>query len=170
MTEIRLAQLKDIPILRKVAIEVQYDTFGDSNSPEIMEAFIQENFTDDKLTQEFAEPGSQYFMAWDGADVAGFMRLRVTDEVETHLGPNALEIQRLYVMKRHQGKKIGGMLMQLALDYGRTRGFEWIWLGVWEKNIKAQKFYGKWGFEHFGEHVFWMGPDPQNDYLLKLKL
>jgi ribosomal protein S18 acetylase RimI-like enzyme len=170
MIEIRPARPEDIPVLKKVAIEVQYDTFGDSNTPEIMTAFIQENFTDEKLEAEFMEPNSQYFMAWDGTELAGFLRLRVTAEVEKYLGANTLEIQRIYVTRAYQGKKIGAQLMHLAMDYGRTHGFRWIWLGVWERNLKAQEFYAKWGFERFGEHIFWMGPDPQNDFLLRFKL
>jgi ribosomal protein S18 acetylase RimI-like enzyme len=45
-----------------------------------------------------------------------------------------------------------------------------MWLGVWEKNFRAQKFYEKWGFEKFSEHVFLMGDDPQIDWLLKKPL
>jgi hypothetical protein len=41
---------------------------------------------------------------------------------------------------------------------------------VWEKNFKAQQFYSRWGFERFSEHTFWMGDDPQVDWLLKKKL
>ena len=48
--------------------------------------------------------------------------------------------------------------------------YEGIWLGVWEKNFRAQKFYAKYGFEKFGSHTFQMGDDPQVDWLLKKKL
>jgi diamine N-acetyltransferase len=41
---------------------------------------------------------------------------------------------------------------------------------VWERNFNAQAFYAKWGFEKFSEHTFWMGDDPQTDWLLKKKL
>jgi ribosomal protein S18 acetylase RimI-like enzyme len=60
--------------------------------------------------------------------------------------------------------------MEKALIYARENRYDWIWLGVWERNFNAQHFYAKWGFEKFGEHVFQMGDDPQIDWLLKKKL
>ncbi|MBU2267899.1 MAG: GNAT family N-acetyltransferase, partial [Bacteroidetes bacterium] len=44
----------------------------------------------------------------------------------------------------------------------------YIWLGVWEHNIKAIKFYQKQGFEKFDEHVYPIGDDPQTDWMMKL--
>ena len=38
-----------------------------------------------------------------------------------------------------------------ALDQAKSRGFEWAWLGVWERNFKAQDFYYRFGFERFSE-------------------
>jgi ribosomal protein S18 acetylase RimI-like enzyme len=69
-----------------------------------------------------------------------------------------------------QGKSVGRFLMEKALDWASKKKYEWMWLGVWEKNFKAQKFYEKWGFEKFSEHVFLMGDDPQIDWLLKKPL
>ena len=39
-----------------------------------------------------------------------------------------------------------------------------MYLGVWEKNLRAQAFYRKWKFSRVGEHVFYMGDDPQIDW------
>ncbi|MFY8036361.1 MAG: GNAT family N-acetyltransferase [Cyclobacteriaceae bacterium] len=60
--------------------------------------------------------------------------------------------------------------MERALAYAVEHQFEWMWLGVWERNFKAQKFYEKQGFTRFSEHVFQMGDDPQTDWLLKRKV
>jgi ribosomal protein S18 acetylase RimI-like enzyme len=170
MIDIRPAQLTDIPLLRQVAIQTQIDTFGAQNEPEHMEAFLNEAYSIEKFELEFSEPRSQYYIAWSDEQLAGFMRVRVTDEAEAYLGKNAIELQRLYVSKDFQGKKIGLMLMQKTIDHAWELKFEWLWLGVWERNFKAQEFYKKIGFERFSEHTFWMGPDPQVDWLMKLKL
>lgn len=70
----------------------------------------------------------------------------------------------------YQGKKVGSALMRFALDYARAQNLEWIWLGVWENNHRAQEFYAHWGFERFSEHIFMMGPDPQTDWLMRFRL
>ncbi|MDZ7650391.1 MAG: GNAT family N-acetyltransferase [Cytophagales bacterium] len=100
----------------------------------------------------------------------GFVRLRECDEVRSLLGDNALELQRLYVLTLAQGKSVGKLLMDMAMQYAIQKKYDWIWLGVWERNFKAQEFYKRWGFEKFSEHTFWMGDDPQVDWLLKKKL
>ena len=39
----------------------------------------------------------------------------------------------------------------------------YVWLGVWERNARAQAFYGKYGFRPVGTHVFMFGDEPQTD-------
>lgn len=167
---IRLATLEDTAAMREVAIQSYTDTFADSNTPENMEAFFAESYTLKKLEQEFSEPDSVLYLACDKEKVVGFLRLRKTDEVEAQLGKNTIELHRLYIDSKYHGKQIGRRLMEKALDYAHSKKVEWIWLGVWEHNYNAQKFYAKWGFERFGEHVFQMGDDPQIDWVLKKRI
>ena len=55
---------------------------------------------------------------------------------------------------------IDGLKSMLATE----KKYEAVWLGVWEHNIRAQKFYGKYGFEDSGyTHDFPIGSTPQTD-------
>jgi len=135
-----------------------------------MAAFIALNYNPRQLENELSESGALLTMAWEGNEPAGFIRMRLSHEVDGLLGENTIELQRLYVTKAFQGRKVGALLMQHAIDYSREKGFEWLWLGVWEHNINAQNFYAKWGFTRFSEHTFYMGEDAQTDWLLKLRL
>jgi ribosomal protein S18 acetylase RimI-like enzyme len=170
MIEIREARPKDIPLLLQISIETQMETFAGQNTAEIMEAHILRSYSPELFEKEFYEPDTLFHIAWKDNEMAGFLRLRVTDEAAQYLGKSAIELHRLYVRRAFQGKNVGYALMNTAIEYGRERNFEWLWLGVWEKNLKAIEFYNKCGFTRFAEHVFWMGDDPQNDWLLKLKL
>jgi ribosomal protein S18 acetylase RimI-like enzyme len=167
---IRRSNFEDTAAMRDVAIRSYTDTFADSNTPENMEAFFTESYSLSKLQDEYYEPLSVLYLACDGEKVVGFLRLRVNDEVKNELGENTIELQRLYIDTAYHGKQIGKNLMEKALIYARENRYDWIWLGVWERNFNAQHFYAKWGFEKFGEHVFQMGDDPQIDWLLKKKL
>lgn len=170
MVTIRSARLEDIPAMREVAIESYIDKFAAHNTPENMEAFLQEAYNLDQLIREFHEEGSILMLAFDQERVVGFVRLRKNSEVDHYLGSNHIELQRLYIHPQFQNMKIGKMLMEFAMDYAITGKFDWIWLGVWERNFEAQRFYAKWGFKKFSEHVFQMGDDPQIDWLLKKSL
>ena len=42
-----------------------------------------------------------------------------------------------------------------------------LWLGVWERNLRALAFYRKWGFDIVGEQIFQLGDDPQRDLVMR---
>jgi ribosomal protein S18 acetylase RimI-like enzyme len=60
--------------------------------------------------------------------------------------------------------------MNFAFDQSKSRGFNSLWLGVWEHNTKAISFYKSLGFIPYGEHDFHLGSDRQRDILMRLEL
>ena len=170
MIVIREAQHNDMPELREVAISSYRDAFASFNTPENMEAYFSGSYNLATLYLELTEPDSKLFLACQDEKIVGFSRLRESNEVADLLGMNVVELQRLYVLTELQGKSVGKLLMEASLHYAKEKRYDCLWLGVWERNFKAQSFYNKWGFENFSEHVFWMGDDAQTDWLLKKKL
>ncbi len=65
----------------------------------------------------------------------------------------SFEIQRIYVKKEFHGAGFGKEMF-LLLHSSQKRGFDWAWLGVWERNFKAQDFYYRFGFERYSEHQY----------------
>ena len=47
-------------------------------------------------------------------------------------------------------------------------GKTWLWLGVWQQNVNAVKFYERHGFTKFDTHSFYIGNDRQTDWLMRL--
>ena len=170
MTLIRETTLADIPALQRVAIETQIVTFGSYNTEANMKAYLDHAYNLESLKRELDDLGSRNCLAFIDDELAGFVRLRESAEAEHLLGKNTIEMQRLYVLHKFHGRKVGAALMRDTLAYARSKKYEWIWLGVWEKNERAQTFYTRWGFERFSQHVFQMGSDPQTDWLLKRKI
>lgn len=160
----------DIPALQNLAICIFVDTFSDSNTPENMKAFLEKDYTVENFQKEFQEEHARCFFILDKDVPVGYLRVRKNNEAEHYLGNNTLEIQRLYVDQKFHGKNAGAILMQHALNIATDLKVDWVWLGVWEKNPRALRFYQKWGFERFSEHVFQMGDEAQTDWLLKKKM
>jgi ribosomal protein S18 acetylase RimI-like enzyme len=52
----------------------------------------------------------------------------------------------------------------------QEKNFAYRWLGVWEKNLRAIRFYEKNDFVKFGQHIFHLGDDPHTDVMMKLVL
>ncbi|KAJ0403317.1 hypothetical protein P43SY_009351 [Pythium insidiosum] len=83
-----------------------------------------------------------------------------------------LELKRFYVDKQFHGMGIAQLLMdhtmQVIKDKQQKESRRVVWLGVWENNIRAQKFYQKYGFRECGEHVFLVGTVEDRDLLYEL--
>ncbi|MEJ2584567.1 MAG: hypothetical protein P8Z38_05830 [Robiginitalea sp.] len=59
-----------------------------------------------------------------------------------------------------------GVLKSLAWKEGKT----YLWLGVWEENKEAIRFYKRHGFVTFGKHPYYIGSDRQMDWMMQLVL
>ncbi|MGB7841486.1 MAG: GNAT family N-acetyltransferase, partial [Salinimicrobium sp.] len=64
---------------------------------------------------------------------------------------------------------IGQTMLDAVIEMAIQRKMSYLWLGVWEKNEKAIKFYEKNRFKFAGEHEFWLGNDLQTDRIMKLE-
>ena len=170
MVEVRAASKSDLREILELAIRVFTITFEKDNNPDDFKAYMSEAFTENKIEEEYNEAGSQFFVAADGPVIVGYARLRKNDEVNEMLGESNVEIQRLYVDQPWQGKGVASGLMTNCESHAKSLGVEWIWLGVWEHNPKAQRFYSKLGYEKFSEHSFMVGTDKQTDWLMRKKL
>ena len=60
--------------------------------------------------------------------------------------------------------------MLACFDEAKKLGGQSVWLGGWEYNTRALRFYRRWGFETVGSHVFQMGTDAQTDFIMQRSL
>ena len=159
-------------ILRELEVETYGDTFGPYISDADMEDYYQTVLSLEQIQKDLADPESEtYFVLDHNQEICGFLKFNwgkaQTEPVEMD---NAFEIQRIYVKKEHHGKGYGKEMFTFALKEAQKRGFDWVWLGVWERNFKAQNFYKQFGFERFSEHHFITGEAVDIDWLLRKHL
>lgn len=170
MIRIEKADFGDLKTLQEISRDTFYETFADSNTPEDMQHYLSENFSLDKLSIELTEPDSRFYIAWDKDRAVGYLKLNLA-QAQTDLNEDhSLEIERIYVLNAYHGKKVGQLLYTHALEIAGQLGKSSIWLGVWEMNPRAIRFYEKNGFVTFGTHVFKMGEDEQTDLLMRKAL
>lgn len=164
---IRPATLPDLAQLQQIGRQTFFETFAASNSAQNMQAYLAEGFADDKLTAELHNPHSAFYLAEHGHAVIGYLKVN-TGPAQTELqATNALEIERIYVLQAYHGRQVGQLLYQQAMQLAAQQRVEYVWLGVWEKNPRAIRFYEKNGFTAFDTHVFVLGDDAQTDILMK---
>jgi len=167
---IRAVQITDIESLLKIGKATFAETFVDDCAPADMEIFLEEQHNYDLIKSELKNPESRFFFAVLDNEIAAYLKVN-TGKAQTEAKlENAFELERIYVLAQYQGKRIGKMLLEYSIDLAKTENYSWVWLGVWEYNSKAIRFYEKNGFEIFDSHPFIVGTDHQTDVLMKLKL
>jgi ribosomal protein S18 acetylase RimI-like enzyme len=132
---------------------------------EIVEAYAYE-----KLSAEVNDANSVFYFAMMEDKEIGYLKLNFGAS-QTELKDNdALEIERIYVLKEFHGKKIGQLLFDKAIEVAKAKQVAYVWLGVWENNKRALQFYTKNGFVEFDQHIFVLGDEAQTDIMMKLEL
>jgi ribosomal protein S18 acetylase RimI-like enzyme len=167
---IRRAGKGDAAPLATLGADTFRDTFAADNTEENMAAYLASAFGEEKQAAELLEPGVAYFLAESGGAAVGYVELKAGSAPACVRGERPVELARLYVAREFFGKGLANTLMERCLDEARGRGFATIWLGVWERNLRAQAFYRRWGFTRVGEHLFLLGTDPQTDWLMERAL
>jgi diamine N-acetyltransferase len=167
---IRRANHEDAGLLAELGARTFSETFAADNSPEDMAAYLAASFNPARQTAELNAPASTFFVAEVGGVAAGYAQLHAGEPAEGVEGPKPVELVRLYVAREWLGRGVGEALMRACVDEARRAGHETIWLGVWERNGRAQAFYRKWDFRAVGEHVFQLGSDPQRDIVMERAL
>lgn len=164
---INKALIGDLEILQGLGRQTFSETFADSNSEEAMSTYLEESFSTEKMKSELSNPYSYFFIAWEGEVPVGYLKLNSAPAQTELQDDTSLEIERIYVKKSHHGQKIGQLLYDKALETARLLKKTYLWLGVWEENLRALQFYRKNGFEEFGTHTFRLGDDDQTDLMMK---
>jgi len=168
--EIIKIAINDITELQRIGRQTFQETFADSNSEENMKSYLEEGFSFEKLTREVNNENSEFYFAKIDDEVIGYLKVNF-GESQTELKDNkSLEIERIYVSKEFHGKNVGQLLYYKAIEVAEQRGSEYVWLGVWEQNPRAIRFYEKNGFVVFDRHIFKLGNEEQTDIMMKLKL
>ena len=170
---IRFATIEDAEILAVIGRKSFYDAFAEhpANHPDDMKIYMDEAFSPETIAEDLRETDTVHFIAEIKNKAVGYAKLKL-NSCEDCVSPSQkpIELCRLYSLNEYIGKGIGKALMSKCLEYAEENGNDVFWLGVWEYNFRAQKFYEKFGFEKCGEHIFQLGTDPQTDWVLQKRI
>ena len=167
---IRHGTVDDAELLSELGSRTFSETFAADNTEEDITEYLATSFNVAQQTAELEDPASTFLIAEIDGHAAGYAMLRDGEPEQGVEGANPIELVRLYVAREWLGRGLGEQLMRACLDEARQAGHETIWLGVWERNARAQAFYRKWNFRPVGEHMFQLGADLQRDLLMERPL
>ncbi len=168
--KIEKVKIDEIEKLKTIAVETFLETFSPHNSDEDMRKYLNEALSTAQLSKEIRNIGSEFYFAIVENKVIGYLKINFGKSQTELQDDKSMEIERIYVLKQLQGKDIGKFLYHKALDIAVENKVNYIWLGVWEQNLKAISFYKRNGFVEFDKHIFQLGDDKQTDIMMKKEI
>jgi ribosomal protein S18 acetylase RimI-like enzyme len=143
------------------------ETFAAENNPADMQQYLDGHLSKECLKAELKHPGASFYLAYRNEQPVGYLKVNEGDAQTELKAAGIMEIERIYVLKEFHGSGAGQQLLEKALKIAKDKKAVYIWLGVWEHNTRAIKFYEKHGFAAFDKHIFRLGADEQTDIMMK---
>ena len=161
----------ELPELAAVAAETFPLACPPSVSTENVAAFIAENLSEAHFADYLADRDRVLLIAREDGRMIGYAMLirGVPDDDDVQravaLRP-AVEISKMYVLPDSHGAGTSAALMAESVRRAGEFDAKCVWLGVNQKNVRAQRFYAKHGFSINGTKTFRLGNRIENDYVM----
>lgn len=172
LIQIRQANAADAKPLTDLAYTTFWDAFAHhpKNAPDDLNHYMRQAFSLEQITAELEDENSIFLIAEIGGKPGGYAKLNIGSIEEGITAERPVELNRLYSHQEYLGRGVGQELMDACFERARKHGHDVMWLGVWEFNPRAQRFYEKNGFRVVGRHTFQLGSDPQTDLLMQKEI
>lgn len=168
--DFKRVQLSDIAQLQKIAIQTFTEAFAKDNTEENLKNYFDTAFSLAELQKQIQNPDSFFYFLRVEEEIIGYFKVNIGESQTELKTANSMELERIYIKKQYQGQGFGKIVLEKTVQLAKALQKKLIWLGVWEHNLKAIKFYQRFGFQKFDKHVYPVGDDPQIDWMMKLNL
>ncbi len=162
---IRRGVASDAEALAIFAARTFADTFASDNSAQDMEAHLAASYGIPQQTKELIDSTVITLLAHSGEQLLAYAQVRRRRGPACVTDDQAVELHRFYVDRPAHGSGVAVTLMSAVHAAAHELDGRHLWLGVWERNLRAIAFYTKMGFVNVGSHDFYVGPDRQTDHV-----
>ncbi len=119
-----------------------------------LDTFLQNNYNDEAIKKELADPKNIYHLIYYNEQPAGFSKIILGAPHPNIQQTNVTKLDRIYLLKEFYGLKIGYQLLSYNIQFSKEYDQCGMWLFTWTGNHRAVDFYLKAGFEIIGDHLF----------------
>ena len=162
--------LSEILDLQEISRQTFFDAFASVNEEEDMRHYLEVNLSIEQLTSELNQAATSFYFAKNSKEILAYLKLNEADVQSEKRAMPSMEIERIYVRKEFQNRGVGQFLLDHSIQITKDKQLKLIWLGVWEHNVSAIRFYERNQFQFFGKHSFMLGSDEQTDLLMERHL
>jgi len=166
--EIRISRAtnEDLKLISILGAKTFDQTFRGTCTDEDLEGVLQDFYNEKQVAKELSDPEDYFFILFHEEIAVGYCRMNLGQETEEAFrDKKAVELKRIYFLEEFHGIGLARHLLQYCLDFLIAKGYEQVYLSVWEHNLRAQAFYIKHGFVDTKiQNPFPLGETPQMDY------
>ena len=163
---IRPATLADVDTLCRLGAATFRETYRTISDPREVDEYADEHFTRAKVEHWLSRADARTLLALVDDAPAGYLHVRRAPVPACVDDREAIELSRLYLLASAQGTGLGSALMTELLALAAGLGAATIWLGAYDRNVKALAFYARHGFAQVGTHAFEFGGQVYADPVL----
>lgn len=164
----RTATAADAALMSRLGPETFTETFGHLYTPENLAAFLL-NHSVEYWTEELSDPDFTVRLAEQDGEAVGFAKVGPVSLPFEVTGPTT-ELRQFYVLKPWHGTEVARTLMAWVIAEAKARGAEQLYLSVFIDNVRAQRFYARYGFEPVGTYAFMVGTHADEDIIMRAQL
>ncbi len=165
-----LVNQSQVQLLQKISIKTFKQAFGNDNTKENLLSYLDKSFNIGSLLAQINHPNSKFYFVYLEKVIVGYFKINIGESQTELQKTESLELERIYIYKVYQNKGFGKIILNEVKNLATIMQKNFVWLGVWEHNLKAISFYQNFGFQKFDEHIYIIGNDPQTDWMMQLMI
>jgi diamine N-acetyltransferase len=170
MLKLRELTILDVEKFAEVARETFIAAYLEQESLEELEQFCGTHFSIKKLSEDIQNVDYQHIGAFWSNELVGYSKLNLSINPAGDRDSDVLQVHRIYILPEFWQQKIGHALMDNATSRARKLSAKKIWLVVYNKNLRAQRFYEKLGFRQTGIFDFDFNGTRHRDFIFEIDL
>jgi diamine N-acetyltransferase len=157
----------DLPALCDLGRATFMETFGHMYSKADSDAFLEQVFGPGGLPVEFADPAYAFRIAEGNGRMIAYCKVGPPYLPAADDGRRKCELRQLYILEGWKGLGIAQAMMDWALGWAESGGWQDMYLSVFSENLRAQRLYHRYGFEKVGEFDFMVGDQADHEFLYR---
>lgn len=156
----------DAVLVSEIASSTFYETFIKYNTEEDLHLYIQKAYSVSLLLEQLKLIDDFLFLlVFIDEQCIGFAKVCLKSRHPLLKG-NVMELEKIYFKQGFHGKGYAEILLNICLDIITKENCENLFLGVWQENHRAVKFYQKHGFTIIDTRTFQLGSRVCHDYIM----
>jgi GNAT superfamily N-acetyltransferase len=132
-----------------------------------LSVYLKASNSTDAMARRLADPAMAAWLAEADGVAAAYMITGPAKLPHADLQAADGMLNRLYVERDRRGSGLAATMMDMAMDWLAEHHGPRPWLSVYSGNLRAQRFYARYGFEVCGAYDDLVGTWPDRELIMR---